>query len=283
MKTLKLVLFALVATVMSCSNDDNAISNYNSKMLSDAQIPNAIKTYVTTHFPSNDIISTLKETVNNTVSYALTLTDNVNLKFNNAYAVTQIISSQPLPNTVIPQAILNYVAANYPNNTITDWNLDDDHQEVELDNNLELEFTLEGVFIGIDTDNDGEAVDEEIVLLPTEIPTAITDYINTHFPNNTVVLATKEIENFVITYDIDLNGNIELEFNSVFEITSIESLTALPSTIVPQAILDYLVQNYPNNFVTSWELEANHQQVELDNNLDLEFTLAGEFIRIDND
>ncbi|MFD2551415.1 PepSY-like domain-containing protein [Bizionia sediminis] len=283
MKTLKLVLFALVATVMSCSNDDNATSNYNAEMLSDAQIPNAIKTYVTTHFPSNTINSALKETVNNTVSYALSLTDNVNLKFNSGYAVTQIVSRQPLPNTVIPQAILDYVATNYPNNTITDWELDDDHQEVELDNNLELEFTLDGAFIGIDTDDDGEADDEEIVLTPTEIPTAITDYINTHFPTNNIVLATKEIENFVITYDIDLNGNIELEFNSTFEITSIESLTALPSTVIPQAILDYLVQNYPNNFVTSWELEANHQEVELDNDLDLEFTLTGEFIRIDND
>lgn len=283
MKTLKLVLFALVATVMSCSNNDDVATNYSAEMLTEAQVPEAIKAYVTTHFLGNSINSALKETTNNQVAYTLTLSNAVNLKFNSAYSVTQIVSRQALPNTVIPQAILDYVATNYPNNTITDWELEDDHQEVELDNNLELEFTLNGVFIGIDIDDDGEADDEEIVLTTPEIPAAITNYINTHFPNNTVVLATKEIENFVITYDIDLSGNTELEFNSNFEITSIDSLTALPSTVIPQAILDYLVQNYPNNFVTSWELESNHQQVELDNNLDLEFTLTGEFIRIDTD
>ena len=130
--------------------------------------------------------------------------------------------------------------------------------------------------------NDDDNIND-VVLTEAEIPTAIKTYIETHFPSNTIVRAEKDTENNTITYEIYLNENINLEFNSASEITDIDGIIQLPNSVIPQSILDYVSTNYPNNFITDWELEFNHQQVELNNNIELEFELNGNFIRIDND
>ncbi len=80
-----------------------------------------------------------------------------------------------------------------------------------------------------------------------------------------------------------LSENVELTFNNTFQIIEIDGTTQLPDSVIPAAILDYVAQNYPNNFITNWELEDNHQQVELNDETELEFTLDGVFIRVDND
>ena len=117
----------------------------------------------------------------------------------------------------------------------------------------------------------------------TEIPTAIKTYIETHFPSNTIVRAEKDTENNTITYEIYLNENINLEFDSASNIIDVDGVIQLPNSVIPQSILDYVSVNYPNNVITDWELEFNHQQVELNNNIELEFEMNGNFIRIDND
>jgi hypothetical protein len=47
-------------------------------------------------------------------------------------------------------------------------------------------------------------------------------------------------------------------------------------------ITSYVAENFPTNFITDRELEDNSQQVGLNNDLDLEFTKDGEFIRVDS-
>lgn len=124
--------------------------------------------------------------------------------------------------------------------------------------------------------------DDDKGLSENEIPNEITTFITTHFPSNNIIRATKDKDGSRVSYDVTLSGNVKLEFNSQREITDIDSNTKLPDSVIPQAIRDYVTENYPNNFITDWELEDNHQQVGLNNDVDLEFTMDGEFIRVDN-
>lgn len=121
----------------------------------------------------------------------------------------------------------------------------------------------------------------EVLLTESEIPTEIVTYVNTYFPENTIDRAVKDMDNNKVDYDIFLSGNFTLEFNANYEITDIDGVTALPEFVIPQAILIYVNENYPQQFIRGWELEMDHQQVELNNNLELEFTMTGEFIRVD--
>lgn len=131
--------------------------------------------------------------------------------------------------------------------------------------------------------NDDDNNNQEIVLSESEIPTEIIAYKTTHFPENEIVNAIKDTEGNIVTYDIYLSGNFELDFNSNYEITDIDGISKLPDSVIPPVILDYVAQNYASNVITDWELEHNHQQIELNNGVELEFEMNGTFIRIDND
>lgn len=143
-----------------------------------------------------------------------------------------------------------------------------------------LTFALFFASCSDDDDNNGN---QEIVLTESEIPTIIMEYKTTHFPDNDIIRATMDTEANVVTYELDLEGFFEMDFNAEYEIIDIDGTTQLPDSVIPQALLDYVNENYPNNFITDWELELNHQQIELNNDLDLEFDMDGAFIRIDHD
>ncbi len=281
MKIKIFVLSILLVAFTACSNDDDQVGAENSIELSQEQIPAAINTYVSSNFATHSIEKVFKETNANKIEYAVYLSQNVQLEFNEAFEITQIDAQSALPNSVIPQSILDYVATNYPNQVITDWELEATHQEVELDNGLELEFDLNGNFIGIDEDQDDTEDENEEVLAEAEIPSEIINFINTHFGNSTIVKAVKETEDNQITYEVYLSGNVQLEFNEAFETIEIDAVTALPNSVIPQSILDYVAANYPNQVIIGWELENNQQKVELNNETDLIFDLNGNFIGIE--
>ncbi len=124
--------------------------------------------------------------------------------------------------------------------------------------------------------------DKEKVIPSTDLPSEITSYISTHFPNNSIVQAIKDRDGLTKTYDILLSESISLEFNRKKEIIDIDGVTQLPNSVIPEKILQYVTTNYPANFITDWELDDKNQQVQLDNGLDLEFKMNGDFLRIDN-
>lgn len=125
------------------------------------------------------------------------------------------------------------------------------------------------------------ACESQKVLAENDIPSAITTYVNTHFPSAKILQAVKDKEGLFKSYDVILEGNITLEFNKKHEVTSIESRSALPDSVIPEKILTYVKANYPASSILQWELDDNRQKVELDNKLELEFNKAGDFLRID--
>lgn len=144
-------------------------------------------------------------------------------------------------------------------------------------------FSLLAIVAILSSCSNDDDTNQEVVLSESEIPTEIITYKETHFPENEIIRAIKDTERNVVTYDIYLSENFELDFNSNYEITDIDGISKLPDSVIPQAILDYVAQNYASNVITDWELEFNHQQIELTNGVELEFELDGTFIRIDND
>lgn len=124
--------------------------------------------------------------------------------------------------------------------------------------------------------------DKEDEIVPkSELPAEIQAYISTHFPSNGIsqVKVDKEISNK--SYEVTLDGGIYLDFNSNNQVVDIDGYTKLPDSVIPSKILAYVAQNYPSNVITDWELDDNHQQVGLDNGIELEFSMSGNFIRID--
>lgn len=111
------------------------------------EIPQELQTYVKTHFPNNEMVYGKKKVKTNRTEYEVQLkSDDVEIEFNQDYQVTEIESDTPLPKSVVPEKIWNYVIAHYPNNHILEWKLKRSSQKVELDNDLDLYFDRNGEF-----------------------------------------------------------------------------------------------------------------------------------------
>ncbi|KAF0202567.1 MAG: hypothetical protein FD170_1741 [Bacteroidetes bacterium] len=124
--------------------------------------------------------------------------------------------------------------------------------------------------------------EKEKILPLTDIPSEIPDYINTHFPETSIIQAVKDTDGFELTYDITLNGGYFLEFNRKKEVIDIDGISELPDSVIPEKILEFVTTNYEEYFITGWEEDKRNQQIKLDNGLELVFNMNGDFLRIDN-
>lgn len=141
-----------------------------------------------------------------------------------------------------------------------------------------LAFTL--TIVSCSSDDDGN---NETLLTENEIPDQIMSYLSEHFPDNDIIKTVQDNDDGTTTYEVYLDGNYELDFNADYDITDIDGTSELPDSVIPQALLDYVSQNYADHYITDWELESSYQQIELDNGVELEFEMDGTFIRVDND
>lgn len=124
--------------------------------------------------------------------------------------------------------------------------------------------------------------DKETILQDSEIPTAIKSYVTENFPENPIIQAVKDRDGITTTYDIILDQNITLEFNSDKEIIDIDGAIALPNSVIPEKIAQYVSTNHPANTITNWEMDDRRQKVKLNNGLELEFNKDSDFLRIDD-
>ena len=73
-----------------------------------------------------------------------------------------------------------------------------------------------------------------------------------------------------------------LEFNRKKEIQEIQSSKELPSSVIPDRIETYVSTNFEENYIIGWELDDKNQQIELDNNIEIEFTMDGDFVKFED-
>ncbi|HRO48228.1 MAG TPA: PepSY-like domain-containing protein [Niabella sp.] len=123
---------------------------------------------------------------------------------------------------------------------------------------------------------------KEKVVGSNDLPATSTNYIITHFPDQTIVHAVKEFDDLQITYTVYLKNGVKIEFNQNGEVKEIEGNSALPDSVIPSAILAYVNANYASEFIKEWKLERTKQEIKLSNGITLEFDKNGNFLRIDN-
>lgn len=114
------------------------------------EFPEKITSFVETHFPDQRIVSIEEEKDRRKTEYEVKLDDRTELEFDQNFAIKKMDSDAGLPDAVLPDKIVKYVAQNYPGRKIEEWKMKRKYQEVELDNSLELEFDHDGNFLRID-------------------------------------------------------------------------------------------------------------------------------------
>lgn len=143
-KQLRAILLSVVA--MFISN----ISMSQDKVMTNSEIPSEIQLFVKTHFAQHTIVRAEINKEGLQKEYEIKLNDRTQLDFNNKYQIIKIDADTALPQSVIPAKLLSYIKTNYPQNHITEWELDNKGQEIKLNNGVKLEFSKQGDFKRID-------------------------------------------------------------------------------------------------------------------------------------
>lgn len=143
MKKISLILVAISLFVFSNANAQK-------KYLAVSETPGQIISYINAHFPKSEIISVKKDKEVLKTEYKVKLNTMVELEFDGNFSIKKIESKSALPQSVVPEKIVAYIHKNYPNNKILEWKKEKKGQRIELDNDIDVVFDLNGKFLGID-------------------------------------------------------------------------------------------------------------------------------------
>ncbi len=113
-----------------------------------------------------------------------------------------------------------------------------------------------------------------------ELPTLSQEFINTHFSDAKIAYITKDTEIFDKTYEVYFaNGNhIDFSKNGYWEEIDC-GFNAIPSSIIDLKIQTFVTSHHSREQIVQIEKSKNHYDVELNNDLELEFDLSFNFIR----
>ena len=114
------------------------------------------------------------------------------------------------------------------------------------------------------------------------LPVKAQTLLSNHFNNQKVMLATIESGVVSRSYDVVLQNGTKLEFDKKGNLTEIDCKQGIvPVELIPQAITNYLKDNYAGQSVKKIEINKNEYEVELTNGLDLTFNKHFQLIDID--
>ena len=114
------------------------------------------------------------------------------------------------------------------------------------------------------------------------LPVKAQTLLSQHFNGQKVMLATIESGVVSRSYDVVLQNGTKLEFDKKGNLTEIDCNQAtVPDQLIPQAIKNYLMENYAGQSVKKIEMNKNEYEVELANGLDLTFNKHFQLIDID--
>lgn len=272
-----MLIALMMAGMQSCEN------NTNFGNISPNKLPNAAKSFIEQYFADQTIVAAEKEMDDGQIVYEVTLSDGTELDFDENGEWTDVdCQNRQVPDGIVPEKIRSYVATNYPDNFIVEIEHKYNRYRIELNNDkygaspIELRFDNQFNYTG-DT-NPAKAITVE------QLPDRSSTFVEQFFPGIEVVYAEKDEDDGIITYELTLADGTEIEVDANGNWIEIECFRrALPDGIVPQPIVDYVAQNYPNGVIVTIERDDNGYEIELRDGTELKFDNDLNFVGGDND
>ena len=121
-------------------------------------------------------------------------------------------------------------------------------------------------------------------IIPVEqLPASAKTFVKKYFPQATIEYATKDTEFMGTTYEVRLSDGTKVEFDKKGNWDNVDCKTkAVPASLVPAAIAQYVKAHYPNTVIVKIDKERGGYEIELSNDLDLKFNSKGKLIGIDD-
>lgn len=128
-----------------------ASCDYHDREIEVGDMPTKTTMFIADYFPGCNIVAIDKDRGFDGVTYDVVLDCGVRLEFNRKGEWIEVdCEPNPVPESIIPTNILEYVTEKYPNNFVVKIELEWSMYHIELDNDVELVFNKDGEFKYID-------------------------------------------------------------------------------------------------------------------------------------
>ncbi|WP_278022571.1 PepSY-like domain-containing protein [Flavobacterium ginsengisoli] len=114
----------------------------------------------------------------------------------------------------------------------------------------------------------------------TELPKSAQEFLKKHFSDTSIEIAKKDAEHGEKGFEVKLKDGTEVEFwkdGSYREVDGGDN--PIPTDFIPDAVKAYVAKNYPNEKITHIDYGHKDLDVDLTNNIDLEFTKDGKILK----
>ena len=117
----------------------------------------------------------------------------------------------------------------------------------------------------------------------SELPMQAQVFVQTHFNSADVMHVERERDGAQVEYNVYLKNNIEIEFNHLGALKSIDcNRSAIPDSILPELIRHYVAYYFPENIIVEYIVGPRRMTVELNNGLELYFDHEGTYLGMDD-
>lgn len=114
----------------------------------------------------------------------------------------------------------------------------------------------------------------------SELPKSAQDFLKKHFSYTSVDIVKKDAEHGEKGYEVKLKDGTEVEFWKDGSYREVDGgKKPIPTAFIPASVKEYVAKNYPNEKITHIDYGHKDLDVDLTNNIDLEFTKEGKFLK----
>ena len=114
--------------------------------------------------------------------------------------------------------------------------------------------------------------DNDKIINKSQLPAQAQQFIDTHFAGVDMTYAKEERDIFSRSFEVRLANGAKIEFTSKGEWEEVDCHSnEVPAAIIPQAIKDYVDNNFANEKILVIEKDRNDYEVKLSNRLELKF------------
>jgi uncharacterized protein YxeA len=143
MKKILAIVATLVLTMTACA-DRRQLVQYS-------ELPAQAQSFIQKYFNKTDVSYIERDLDGMVYEYNVYLQNGTEIEFNHQGAFQSIdCQRSAVPEGIVPELIASFVALHHPNQMIVEYKVEYRRLKVGLSNDWELEFDLDGNFLGID-------------------------------------------------------------------------------------------------------------------------------------
>lgn len=121
---------------------------------------------------------------------------------------------------------------------------------------------------------------DDIVMTYDQLPQAAKDFVSTYYNGVAISRVEKDIDVNGVEYEVYFANGGDVTFNAQGEWIDVDAPAGqtVPDAIVPVAITEYVMANYPGAGINEISKTATGYDVDLVNGVDLIFDANGNFV-----